>query len=632
MGQDVKGCAAMKILITTQVFPPERHPTGIMVQELATYLSDRGHEVIIACGYPHHPTGRLIGDSKRRLMHRETHQGVTLLRGGHLLSRRSGVIARAGVMLTQAVGTAAAAHLSGSKFDVVVNFGPPLIGPLMASTVVGRMHARQVTVIYDVYPDVAIETGMLNNRGLIAIARWAERRTYQVSDRIVVLSEGFRRTLVDKGVSSKKIDVIPVWLDPDEIRPSHRLNRWRTAQGIDPSAFVVLYAGTIGLVSGAEVMAEVADLLRDEPNLLFLFVGDGQAKAALQLAAKQRGLTNIRFCPFQDRDRLNEVQATADVSIVTLAQGRARTSVPSKVIGYLAAGRPIIASVDRDSDTAGCVLAGPSGMVVPPGDVEQIAAAILSLKHDPELRAEFAASARSQFDAGYGGPAVLLRFAQLLEEVHPATTPTSRLGSRDRTALIRPMTVRDVPRAVEVHQAAFKNFFLTFLGPRFLRLLYGQAVKLDEIAFVAESDGDVVGLAMGSARPGGFYGKLLKRRLVAFGVAAAPAVLRRPSVALRVSRAVFKPVSAAKPAGTATLMSLAVLPEAQSRSTGKLLVSAFSTEARRRGSTLVDLTTDRDKNDGANTFYRKVGFRLTGELITGEGRALNEYELDVSQG
>ena len=367
----------MKILITTQVFPPERHPTAVMVQEFAAYLTDRGHEVTVACGYPHHPTGRLIGTGKRRLVSRESHQGIDVVRGWHLLSPSRGMAARAAVMLSQAAGTAVAAHLCGARPDVVVNYGPPLIGPLLSSTVARRGHVPQVTVIYDLYPDVAIETGMLTSRAIIAIARWAERRTYLVSDRIVVLSEGFRRTLADKGVSSAKVDVIPVWLDPDEIRPSPRLNRWRTEQGIDSNAFVVLYAGTIGLVSGAEVMAEVADRLRDEPDLLFLFVGDGQTKAALESAAKQRGLTNIRFCAFQDRDRLNEVQATADVSVVTLAKGRGRTSVPSKVIGYLAAGRPTVASVDEDSDTAGCVLAGPSGIVVPPGDVRQIADAIL---------------------------------------------------------------------------------------------------------------------------------------------------------------------------------------------------------------------------------------------------------------
>lgn len=192
------------------------------------------------------------------------------------------------------------------------------------------------------------------------------------------------------------------------------------------------------------------------------------------------------------------------------------------------------------------------------------------------------------------------------------------------------MTTRDVPRVVEVHQAAFKDFFLTFLGPRFLRLLYGEAVKLGEIALVAEVDGQVLGLVMGSVQPSGFYGKLLRRRLVAFGVAAAPAVLRRPSVAMRVSKALLKPKMAAKPAGTATLMSLAVMPAGQGHGAGGALVAAFAAEARRRGALVVDLATDRDNNQGAKKFYLSVGFRLAGELVTAEGRALNEYELDVS--
>src|SRR5664279_587793 len=109
---------------------------------------------------------------------------------------------------------------------------------------------------------------------------------------------------------------------------------------------------------------------------------------------------------------------------------------------------------------------------------------------------------------------------------------------------IRPLTSSDVPRVVSIHQAAFSGFFLTFLGPRFLRLLYGEAVRLGEIALVAEVDGEVLGLVMGSVKPGGFYGKLLRRRLVAFGIAAAPAVLRRPSVAVRVGKALLKPRTA----------------------------------------------------------------------------------------
>lgn len=204
-------------------------------------------------------------------------------------------------------------------------------------------------------------------------------------------------------------------------------------------------------------------------------------------------------------------------------------------------------------------------------------------------------------------------------------------AAADATALtVRAMDRADVPRAVEIHVAAFPGFFLSFLGPRFLRLFYGEAVALGEITLVAVAGGAPVGLVMGSTEPGRFFRLLLRRRAFAFALAAAPAVLRRPSVAIRVARALLKPKQAAKPPGIATLMSIAVAPEAQGLGAGRSLVVGFTAEAQRRGATAVDLTTDKVDNDRTNAFYRSLGFRVVREIVTPEGRILNEYELDVS--
>jgi ribosomal protein S18 acetylase RimI-like enzyme len=197
-----------------------------------------------------------------------------------------------------------------------------------------------------------------------------------------------------------------------------------------------------------------------------------------------------------------------------------------------------------------------------------------------------------------------------------------------RELRIRAMSTSDVNRVTAVHLQAFEGFFLSFLGPRFVGLFYSETVALGEIALVAESEGVVVGLIVGSTRPGKFFGRLLRRRLVRFAVAALPAVLRRPSTAFRVTRALWKPKEARKPVGTATLMSIAVASEAQGLGAGKSLVVAFFEEARRRGATRVDLTTDKTANDGTNAFYRSLGFRIAREIVTPEKRVLNEYEYD----
>lgn len=199
----------------------------------------------------------------------------------------------------------------------------------------------------------------------------------------------------------------------------------------------------------------------------------------------------------------------------------------------------------------------------------------------------------------------------------------------DRGAVVRPMRSDDVMRVVEIHLAAFPGFFLSFLGARFLRVFYSEAVALREICLVATSGGAVVGFTMGSAHPGGFYGKLIKRRLFAFGLAALPAVLRRPSTALRVARALLKPKQAAKAAGIATLLSIGVDPSTQGTGAGKALVLAFFDEARRRGAAVVDLTTDKVDNERTNAFYRNLGLSVAREIVTPEGRILNEYEIDL---
>lgn len=194
---------------------------------------------------------------------------------------------------------------------------------------------------------------------------------------------------------------------------------------------------------------------------------------------------------------------------------------------------------------------------------------------------------------------------------------------------VRLMGGEDVPRVVDVHLSAFDGFFLSSLGRRFLALFYAEAIALGEIAFVVEVDGRVVGLVMGSARPGEFFSKLLRRRAFAFARAAVPALIRSPGIALRLARALSKPRDAARPVGTATLMSLGVAPEAQSLGTGRMLVRAFCDEAQRRGAVRVDLTTDKAENERANVFYERLGFRVAREIHTSERRVLNEYEIDL---
>lgn len=410
------GVAVRQVLITTQVYPPEAHPTAVMVRELAESLVASGTRVTVCCGFPHHPSGRLPPGWSFSVWQRTEERGVRVIRVGHFLHPSRSIPVRGAVFVSQGVGVAVGALLS-ERADVVVAYGPPLLGANLGAVVAARHRARLVNVIYDLYPDIAVETGRVTSRFVIGAARIAERLQYLATDMTVVLSEGLKRQLVARGVRPAQIAVVPVWLDPDEIKPGDRYNRWRREQGIPTEKLVVLYAGTIGVVSGATVVAEAAARLRDRPDIMFVLVGDGEARPLVEARTRELRLENVRFIPFQPRSRLPEVQATADIGLVTLEPGRGRTSVPSKVLGYMAAGRPIVASVDSGSDTALEVQGAGSGVVVPPGDAAALAQAVRTAADDEGWREEAGARGRARLVAGYAKESVLRRYRELLEEV-----------------------------------------------------------------------------------------------------------------------------------------------------------------------------------------------------------------------
>jgi ribosomal protein S18 acetylase RimI-like enzyme len=192
---------------------------------------------------------------------------------------------------------------------------------------------------------------------------------------------------------------------------------------------------------------------------------------------------------------------------------------------------------------------------------------------------------------------------------------------------IRPMQAGDVSAVTTVHLAAFPNFFLSSLGPRFLRELYRAIIADDDgIALVAVDGARVVGFAAGTAS-GDFYRRVARRRWFRFGVAAFGTLMRKPSVARRLARTIYAPPRPTS-AG-ALLMSLAVDPAIQGTGLGEALTRAFVEGARQQGARAVVLTTDQANNDAVNAFYQRRGFTVAAEYETAKGRTMNEYVMRI---
>jgi ribosomal protein S18 acetylase RimI-like enzyme len=187
---------------------------------------------------------------------------------------------------------------------------------------------------------------------------------------------------------------------------------------------------------------------------------------------------------------------------------------------------------------------------------------------------------------------------------------------------VRTMHRTDLDAVVAIHLAAFPNFFLTFLGPRFLRVFYG-AVMQDGIAFVATDEDRVGGFVVGMLDSRSFYRTLWLKRFLHVAIAILPVALRHPSVLGRVARRGV--ARASKPASGAELMSLAVHPREQHHGLGRALVEAFVARVHEAGAESLWLITDAADNDGVKKFYETLGFTARRSFTNAEGRALVEY-------
>jgi glycosyltransferase involved in cell wall biosynthesis len=268
---------------------------------------------------------------------------------------------------------------------------PPIIG---LAALAARPRHGMVFLCQDIFPEVAGLLEDFQSPIVNALLDRVNRLLVSRASRIVALGDTMAARLVHgKGADAAKITVIHNWADTSAIVPSPKQNPFASAHGLD-HRFVVLHAGNIGLGQNLDVVIEAAGLLTARSDILLLFIGDGNRRAALQAAVASRGLDNVRFLPFQPRDQLRWTYASSDVCLVSLKPGLAGYIVPSKLYPILAAGRPYLAAVETPSEVAALTERHRCGVVVTPGDAAQLAAEIVRLAERPAERHAMGARAR----------------------------------------------------------------------------------------------------------------------------------------------------------------------------------------------------------------------------------------------
>lgn len=310
---------------------------------------------------------------------------------------------------------AAASHTIDRPDLVVAATDPPLLG-LLGARLKRRWNCRLVYNVRDLYPDIAQVNGGLRNRPLLNLLNYANREAFAAADRVIVLGHDMRERIAAKGVAPERIMVVPDWVDCAAIRPVIR-NPLRDSFG---GKFVVMYSGNLGLSQQLETVIEAAAHLRNDTGLLFILVGEGARKPWMMREAAARGLGNVRFLPYQPKERLAESLSAADLHLIPLKTGAAGCLVPSKVYGIMAAGRSFVAMMEAHSEVARLAVWHDIGSVAPPGDASALAGAIQAARADPERLVLRGLKARQLAVRCFDRKIVTRRFGKVLADIASA--------------------------------------------------------------------------------------------------------------------------------------------------------------------------------------------------------------------
>ena len=381
-----------------------------MLSDLAFALAERGGDICVV-------TSRQTYENPRdNLAAHETHAGVEIFRVATTRFGRFNLPGRALDYLSFYVSSFVMLLRLVRCGDVIVTKTDPPLLSVIAWLVARAKGARLVNWLQDVFPEVAMALGVLTWRPLVDSARWLRNRSLRGAEMNVVLGECMQDRICQQGVPRDKTMIIHNWADGDLIRPiDAHSNKLRTSWGLKDQ-FVVGYSGNMGRAHDFDTIIEAMTLLKDDPGIVFLFVGGGAGKEKLEIAINRRGLKNVLFKPYQPRDRLAESLSVPDVHLVSLQPQLEGLIVPSKVYGIAAAGRPVAFVGDSDGEIGRLVSLCGFGFTVSVGEGQELADRLRELVQQRNVLARMGAEGRRCFDEKFSKLQAIRAWRKLLDE------------------------------------------------------------------------------------------------------------------------------------------------------------------------------------------------------------------------
>ena len=371
------------ILFFTPYYPPEVGAAQTRISETAVRLVKRGHQVTVLTTLPNYPLGKVPAEYRSRAQRRQVRDGVSIVRVWSYISPNKGFLRRILAQLSFGCLASFLGLRAIGKPDVIVVESPPLFDAIGGRLLARIMRCPYVFTVADIWPESAVQLGVLRNRLLIRLAEWLEWSTYRRAGAIWSVTAGIRQTLIERGLPEKQVFLLPNGVDTEKFRPLSQAQA-RAELGWE-KGFTLVYAGTIGLAHGLSTLLDAAEQLKSYSDIRLVLVGEGAAKDELIADAQRRQLTNVTFLNAQPHDLMPCIISAADACLVSLRKVPLfEGALPSKMYEAMACARPIVLAVDGEARQLIAEQAG-AALYVEPESAVALAQAILRLRDQPEL-------------------------------------------------------------------------------------------------------------------------------------------------------------------------------------------------------------------------------------------------------
>ena len=400
----------MRLLIVTQYYPPETGAPQARLSELASHFVNGGHSVTVLTAMPNYPLGKIY-PGYGGFFRQEQKNGVKILRTFIYPTQSASFLPRLTNYFSFAFSSALLGSMVLPRSDYLLVESPPLFTGLPGVWLSKLKSARLIFNVSDLWPESAVRLGVLRADSLVCrMSAWLESFCY----RSAWLITGQSKTILAN--ISERFPERPTFhlsngVDTALFKPD-RATVETHASSIDDGKTIVLYAGLHGIAQGLEQLVEAAEVLRHEPGLRFVFVGDGPEKRNLLQAARERGLDNILFQEARSAAEIPALVAAAHIIVVPLKM-YIPGAVPSKLYEAMASGRPVV--LIAEGEAADIVRQYQAGIIVKPGDIRSLVCAIRTLQKQPSLRRTLGHNGRRAAEENFDRGAIARRFIERLE-------------------------------------------------------------------------------------------------------------------------------------------------------------------------------------------------------------------------